>query len=149
MRKVLLIAAVVTLMAVPAGQAAADHGEPVDGLWWAVDVQPDGSGDGSFMLLRVRERPGGSGYFRVVFIDFLATGACDPPARFRGVDNDALFDDGAGNDEGRMALFVELDRLRCGRGSAPTADSFYLEFDVVDTDTLVDNFGIVWHHIRG
>ena len=110
MRKyIILVFALVVLMSV-AVPAAADHADPIEGLWVATDTE-----DGSLMLMTVREQNNDTGYLNVVFLDLLATVACDPPAPYLARSTTSLYDDGGGGAEGR---FFHLNAGRClGRSS--------------------------------
>jgi hypothetical protein len=136
-----LVAGMIGAWATP---ALADHGGPVDGVWWARDL------DGSFEWLSVSEHGGDSDYFTVVLADTRATGACTPAAAAIASSFDATFDDGSANPEGRKVLYVDFNRIKCAGRSRPTLASFHAEFEVlIDNWSMVDDSGVVWHHIRG
>lgn len=143
MRRITILLVTLGLVVGVAAPASATHGEPVDGLWWAIDAV-----DGSLMIMRVTEQGGDSEFFTVVLTDFWATGACSPPSVYRGRSTSAMYDDGTiGNPK---ALFVTFDHNRCFGRSTPTSASFDVRFGVVaDDQTLSLDDGTLFHHIRG
>jgi hypothetical protein len=105
-----LLLSLVLLVALAPSPAAADHGEAVDGLYWSTDAA-----DGSFQLLRVRERPGGD--FTVRLFDTWATQACTTPSPVVAVDTTASFDASVGN----LLVTFEPGELRCLRRRSSVA----------------------------
>lgn len=147
MRKLAVFAVVSVMVLSLAAPAAADHGEDVDGLWWAVDRDTGGNGDGSFMLLRITEKRNGD--FRVTLTDFWASAGCDPaaPIRLRSSTGELV-----GN-----VLTVDYDRIRCVDDAEPWASDVTITY-TLEGNTLLDEVVVVdpndirnvrWHHIWG
>lgn len=143
MRRLIVSVAALLLLFGGAVPAQASHGDAVDGVWRATDL------DGSKMILEITEHEGNTGYFTVVWKDSRAAGACSPAARWEAVTTTALF--GPRTDEPTSALFADFSDIRCyGNSTSNLPDGFQYEWDViVDNEIMVDLYGVVWYHIRG
>lgn len=143
MRKLTVLVTAMAILIGGTAPAYADHGDAVDGVWRASDV------DGSQMQVTITEHKNATGFFTVVFIDSRATGACTPAARMRAITTGALF--GPRTDGPTSALFADFSDITCFGNSVPTwPDGFHFEWDViVDNEIMVDLEGVVWYHVRG
>ncbi len=136
-----LLLSLVLLVALAPSPAAADHGEAVDGLYWSIDAA-----DGSFQLLRVRERAAGG--FTVRLFDTWATQACAPPSPVVAVDSTASFDEGLGE----LSVTFEPGELRClrPRSSVTLTGPVDVELQLNPDGTLselVGSPGTLWYPI--
>lgn len=136
MKRWAIIAILIMGIGAVAAPVSASHGEDYDGLYWAIDEV-----DGSFMLLRITERPDAS--LRVVLFDTLGTVACDPDAPVRAAGSAAIDVDGD--------LAGEFTRVRCLGATTLTPTPFPFEFRANPDGTLsgIAGIGDTWYPIAG